>query len=63
MKYRPERANRDADALSRVPTEQLMDMCNEEVGRDWIKATLEAMNAQEKGNAFGYYPYHVSQVK
>ena len=29
-----------------------MDMCNEEVGQDWIKAIVEALNAQQKGDSF-----------
>ena len=31
--------------------EQLIDMCTEEVEPHWIKATVEALNAQQKGDA------------
>ena len=51
VKYRPGTANRDADALSRMPMEQYICECKEEVEPEWIKATVEAMNAQRKGEA------------
>ena len=51
IKYRPGTANQDADALSRMPMDQYMDMCTEEVEPDWIKATVEALEAQNKGDA------------
>ena len=47
--YRPGIANRDADALSRMPFEQYISECKEEVQPEWIKATVEAMNAQRQG--------------
>ena len=50
IKYRPGKANRDADALSWMHMEQFMDMCTEEVEPHWIKATVEALNAQQKGD-------------
>ena len=50
IKYRPGTANRDADALSRMHMEQFIDMCTEEVEPHWIKATVEALNAQQKGD-------------
>lgn len=43
-------ANRDADVLSRMPIEQLIDMCIEEVELDWIKATVKALNVQQKAD-------------
>ena len=51
IKYRPGTANRDADALSRMPIEQYISECKEEVEPEWIKATVEAMNVQRKGEA------------
>ena len=51
IKYRPGTANRDADALSRMPIEQYISECKEEVEPEWIKATIEAMNVQHKGEA------------
>ena len=47
IKYRPGTANQDADALSRMPMDQYMDMCTEEVEPDWIKATVEALGGSE----------------
>ena len=44
VKYPPETANKDADAFS--------SECKKEVEPKWIKATVEAMNAQRKGEAF-----------
>ena len=40
IKYRPGKANRDADALSRMHMEMFIDMCTEEVEPHWIKATV-----------------------
>ena len=51
VKHRPGTANRDADALSRMPIEQYISECKEEVEPEWIKATVEAMNAQRQGEA------------
>ena len=51
VKYRPGTANRDADALSRMPFEQYISECKEEVEPEWIKATVEAINAQRQGKA------------
>lgn len=51
VKYRSGTANRDADALSRIPIEQYISECKEEVEPEWIKATVEAMNAQHQGEA------------
>ena len=50
IKYRPGTANQDADALSRIHMEQYMDLCTEEVEPDWIRATVEALDAQCKGD-------------
>ena len=47
IKYRPGTANRD---LSRMHMEQFIDMCTEEVEPHSIKATVEALNAQQKGD-------------
>ena len=52
-RYRPGTANRDADALSRMPFEQYISECKEEVQPEWIKATVEAMNTQGQGEAVG----------
>ena len=49
--YRPGTANRDADALSRMLFEQSISECKEEVEPEWIKATVEAMNAHRQGEA------------
>lgn len=53
VKYRPGTANTDADALSRIHSdiEQYMDLCTEEVEAEWIKGTVEAMEAQHKSDA------------
>ena len=51
IKYRPGTANRDADALSRMTIEQYISECKEEADPEWIKATVEAMNVQRKGEA------------
>ena len=51
VKYHPGTANRDANALSRMPIEQYISECKEEVEPEWIKATVEAMNAQCQGEA------------
>ena len=51
VKYHPGTANGDADALSRMPIEQYISECKEEVEPEWIKATVEAMNAQRQGEA------------
>ena len=48
VKYRLT-ANRDADALSRMPFEQSISECKEEVEPEWIKATVEATNAHRQG--------------
>ena len=40
IKYRPGTANRDADALSRMPIKQYISECKEEVEPEWIKATV-----------------------
>ena len=50
IKYQPGTANQDADALSRIHMEQYMDLCTEEVEPDWIRATVEALDAQCKGD-------------
>ena len=46
-------ANKDADSLSRIHSdiEQYMDSCTEQVDPEWIKATVEAVDAQHKGEA------------
>ena len=51
IKYRPGTANNDADALSRMPIEQYISECKEEVEPEWIKATVEAMSVQHRGEA------------
>jgi len=51
VKYHPGTANRDANALSRMPIEQYISECKEEVESEWIKAAVEAMNAQCQGEA------------
>ena len=51
VKYRPGTANSDADALSRMPMEQYICECQEEVEPEWVKATVEAINAQRQGEA------------
>ena len=51
VKYRPGTANRDADALSRMPMEQYICECQEGVEPEWVKATVEAINAQRQGEA------------
>ena len=50
-KYRPGTANKDADTLSRMPIEQYISECKEEVEPGWIKATVEAVNVQHSGEA------------
>lgn len=51
IKYRPGTANKDADALSRMLIEQYISECKEEVEPEWIKATVEAMSVQQRGEA------------
>ena len=51
MRYRHGTANQDADGLSRIHMDEYMDICTEEVELDWIKATVEALDAQQKGDA------------
>ena len=53
VKYRPGMANKGADSLSRIHSdiEQYMDSCTEQVDPEWIKATVEAVDAQHKGEA------------
>jgi len=46
VKYRPGTANRDVHSLSRMTFEQYISEPKEEVQPEWIKATVEAMNAQ-----------------
>ena len=48
VKYHPGTANRDADALTRMPFEQYISECKEKVEPEWIKATVAA-NAQRQG--------------
>ena len=51
VKYRPGTANKDADSLSRIHSdiEQYMDSCTEQVDPEWIKATVNAVDAQHEG--------------
>ena len=54
VKYPPGMANKDADdSLSRIHSdiEQYIDSCTEQVDPEWIKATVEAVDAQQKGEA------------
>ena len=51
IRYRPGTANKDADALSRMPIEQYISECKAEVEPEWIKATVEAMSVQQRGEA------------
>lgn len=51
MRYRHGTSNQDADGLSRIHMDEYMDICTEEVELDWIKATVEALDAQQKGDA------------
>lgn len=46
VKYRPGTANRDEDAFSRMVIEQYICESKEEVEPEWMKAAVEAMNAQ-----------------
>ena len=53
VKYRPGMANKDADSLSRIHSdvEQYMDSCTVQVDPEWIKATVEEVDAQQRGEA------------
>ena len=53
VKHRPGMANKDADSLSRIHSdiEQYMDSCTEQVDPEWIKATVEEVDAQQRGEA------------
>ena len=53
IRYRPGKANVDANSLSRLPAniETLMAECTEELSTDTFAATVAAMNAQHKGDA------------
>ena len=51
IKYRPGKNNADADTLSRLPLDmnQYIQHCTEEVSRDDMDATVEAVEAQGEG--------------
>ena len=50
IRYRPGRVHRDADGLSRMPMdfEKYMDLCTEETSQEFIKATINAVQLQDK---------------
>lgn len=51
IKYRPGKTNVDADVLSRIPLDidKYMSDCTEEVPKDVLEATVEAVREQAKG--------------
>ncbi|CAH1276865.1 GIN1 [Branchiostoma lanceolatum] len=53
IKYRPGKANADADVLSRVPVdaEEFMTSCTEDISSEVIDATLQSMRASDRGDA------------
>ena len=50
IRYRPGKVYRDADGLSRMPMdfEKCMDLCTEETSQEFIKATINAVQLQDK---------------
>ena len=50
IRYRPSRVHRDADGLSRMPVnfEKCMDLCTEETSQEFIEATINAVQLQDK---------------
>ena len=50
VRNRPGRVHRDADGLSRIPMdfEKYMDLCTEETSQESIKATINAVQLQNK---------------
>ena len=50
IRYRPGRVYRHADGLSRMPMdfEKFMDLCTEETSQEFIKATINAVQIQDK---------------
>ena len=50
IRYRPGRVHRDANGLSRMPMdfEKCMDLCTEETSQEFIKATVNAVQLQDK---------------
>ena len=50
IRYKPGRVHRNADELSRMPIdfEKYMDLCTEETSQEFIKATINAVQLQDK---------------
>ena len=50
IRYRSRKVHRDADELSRMPIdfEKYMDLCTEETSQEFFKATINAVQLQDK---------------
>lgn len=47
IRYRPGKENIDADSLSRMPMEEIMEQCTEELSFDCVAALIQAVEEQE----------------
>lgn len=64
IKYRPGKANRDADGLSRMPLdrEQYMKKCTQNVDPDVMHCVAEAVNVKSQDNEPWFCPITISTL-